>query len=88
MVDVSRAAFFTGANGDGGEVAPARTIASKVAKSNPGLDYGLLFSAAAYLLRDGQPTNDGRVIAEAKRRGKMAAEAAAERERRFSREAA
>lgn len=48
----------------------------------------MLFSAAAYLLRDGQPTNDGRVIAEAKRRGKMAAEAAAERERRFSREAA
>lgn len=71
-------AFFTGANGDGAEVAPARQVASKlVSASNDaaGRDFGLLFSAAAYVIRDGREPTDGRVIEEAKRRLRLAEQA-------------
>jgi hypothetical protein len=60
--------YFSGVERDPSHRERARKIALTLAKSKPELGYGLLYSAASYLLRDGQQLRDSTVLAEARRR--------------------
>lgn len=60
--------FFTGKGDEHFDRAKAHDVAFRLSRENAKLDYGLAWSAVSYLLRDGQPTNDSRVLTEARRR--------------------
>lgn len=60
-----RTPYFTGV--EGAERRQAILVERRLADAHPQLR-GFLFSAAAYLIRDGQPPNDARVVEEARRR--------------------
>lgn len=61
---------YFGTVGDPIQRAQVLAVVNRLAPANPQLqiDGGFLFSAASYLMRDGQPLNDSRVLEEARRR--------------------
>lgn len=81
--------YFSGVERDKSHREEARRIAKRLLGAHRELGHHLLFSAAAYLMRDGQPTRDSAVVAEARRRKahvERACEAHRNRERRSSEE--
>lgn len=79
------AAYFTGGGDrDAIDVEAARAKARELAPAHRDLGDSVLFSAAAYLLRDGRLLRDSAVLAEARRRKAHLDEAIARNERRFA----
>lgn len=60
--------YFTGGKEEGYDYGPARKVAFDLSRAHDGLSFDIAFSAAAFLVRDGQQLNDSRVLAEARRR--------------------
>lgn len=64
-------AFFAGANDGPSFRTEARRSAIRLAPDHPDLGYHLLYSAAAFVLRDKRSPRDSAVIQEARRRKEM-----------------
>lgn len=75
---------FTGSSA-GAEVAAARELARKLLPRHREIGLGLLFSAAAFVIRDGRAPEERVVVEEARRRGRRVS-AACEAHRRRCRE--
>lgn len=80
-----RTSFFQGGGDrDSIDVGKARAVASRLAPLHGDLSYNLLFSACAYVLRDGRAPKDSAAVAEARSRLRMAEQAVARNAERFS----
>lgn len=72
---MTRTPYYTGGAEPGSTA--AKRIAKPLDKQHPDL-CGYIFSAAAYLIRDGQRPTDGRVLEEARRRKQSVSQRRAE----------
>jgi acetyl esterase/lipase len=79
---------FSGVERDSTHREQARSAALRLREANPSLGYHLLWSAASYLLRDGQQLRDSAVVAEARRRATQIDQAIAAVKRRAKERAA
>jgi hypothetical protein len=79
-----RTPLFAGADTTPSHRQEARAKAHELLPAHPDLGYGLLFSAAAYLIRKGEPLRDSAVLAEARRRMRWGNAAVDRRARRFA----
>lgn len=66
-----RAPYFIGEAEANDNLDLARRTASRVLPGNEDLGYSLIYSAAAYLIRDGRKLTEGAVLDEARRRGEL-----------------